>query len=733
MRETIKQIEERRAEKVKKNISYKFLNWKLFNFNILHNITATKRTGQGKNRSYPNCFIMADTETSKDPKRIKGGINHVVIWTISLRSMGFNWVTLWGNKPSELTRTIELMKYHIRSDDLIIYWHNMGYDWIFIRKFMFNRFGYPKEQLSTKPHFPILFRWENGLTFKDSYILAGRSLERWAKDMNVEHQKACGKWDYDRIRNQDFTPDPDEAEYIEHDTLAGVECLDALRIQLNKKYGTMPFTATGIPREELRNISRKNRGRRIFNHMVPSYETYIKLERSFHGGYTHNNRYLSSLYNEDLLKNVVCYDLTSSYPFALCSGLYPMERFTALDEDLSPEDILNDRNYGYIMKLIMIAPKLKDPFEVMPVLQYSKCSNCCINPVIDNGRILEADYLEIYINSVDLELIYKQYDAKEWICTECECAELDYLPRWMTDYVFKCFSDKQLLKGGDPVMYAMAKSKVNSIFGMCVQKSIRVSDIEDFETGDYSKEKPQEGETRDAQYRRLYQKFCDSRSSFLAYQWGCWCTSIAMRQLFYLSLCIKKDPESRIKRWIYSDTDSIYSDSWDEKKVERFNKFCRDALKLNKYGAAYDKEGREYWLGTAVSHPTEDKYSEFVVVGPKRYCGRCIDDNKLHITVAGVPKKGAECLKDDINNFTKDFIFKGEETGKLTHFYNYVDDIFIDEYGNECGDSIDLAPCDYKLDDSGDAGKYLDQIMFSESELFELEVNSFEEEYKSLL
>ena len=32
------------------------------------------------------------------------------------------------------------------------------------------------------------------------------------------------------------------------------------------------------------------------------------------------------------------------------------------------------------------------------------------------------------------------------------------------------------------------------------------------------------------------------------------------------------------------------------------------------------------------------------------------------------------------------------------HTYHYVDDIYIDENGNEAGDSIDLSPCDYLLD-----------------------------------
>lgn len=105
---------------------------------------------------------------------------------------------------------------------------------------------------------------------------------------------------------------------------------------------------------------------------------------------------------------------------------------------------------------------------------------------------------------------------------------------------------------------------------------------------------------------------------------------------------------------------------------------------------------REYWLGIA---EFDGSYYEFKVQGAKRYCGRSVDDNELHITVAGVPKKnGAKCLNDDINKFTKGFIFDGNITGKLTHTYIYIDDIYIDKYGNETGDSVDLTKCDYLLD-----------------------------------
>ena len=89
----------------------------------------------------------------------------------------------------------------------------------------------------------------------------------------------------------------------------------------------------------------------------------------------------------------------------------------------------------------------------------------------------------------------------------------------------------------------------------------------------------------------------------------------------------------------------------------------------------------------------------FKYVGAKRYCGRSYEDNELHITVAGVPKKAAACLKDDITVFKTNFVFDGKTSGKKLHTYRHVDDIYIDEFGNETGDSIDLSPCDYKLDE----------------------------------
>ena len=104
---------------------------------------------------------------------------------------------------------------------------------------------------------------------------------------------------------------------------------------------------------------------------------------------------------------------------------------------------------------------------------------------------------------------------------------------------------------------------------------------------------------------------------------------------------------------------------------------------------------REFWVG--VVEP-DGEYSEFIALHSKCYAARDRGSGKIKLTVAGVPKKkGAECLQDDLANFRDGFVFPGDQTGKLTHFYFNIPAIYTDENGNEHGSSIDLAPCDYKI------------------------------------
>ena len=673
-------------------LEYVYCHYKKFNYNILKYIWNLRSAGMGDYRTMNDVIIMADTETSKKepdifhPERRKNRYDthesHVVCWTISIRAYHHNICTLYGRKPSKLIETLLRIHDHMGGEKTTIFFHNLSYDHIFCRKFAYRLLGLPVHQLNTKSQYPIYIEYANGMIIKDSLILAQRNLDKWAKDLGAEHLKAVGKWDYDKIRNQSDPLDADELEYIEHDTLAGVECLDKTMEALGKNITSLPMTATGIPREQTRKRGRR-KAHEFFTKIALTLKQYKKFTKIFHGGYTHGNRhYIDTLITEKLFGDLIrCRDFASSYPFILCCMKMPMEKFTPMPNCSYREILDASEDFAFAFKFIATNIRLKSDMEPMPALQFSKCEKT-VNAILDNGRLLAANYCEIFLNELDLEVIAEQYDFDLHICCDVEMAAKDYLPRWFTDYVFEAFTDKTMRKGGDKVLYSIAKALVNSLYGMTAQKSLKENIIEDYLTGEFITQEFADEEEE-------YTKYLNKMTSILPYQWGVWTTSAAFRNVHRLAKCCRVP--------LYMDTDSCYGVDWDMLKLKAYNQWCKDMLTANNYGPVI-RDGKEYWLGVAEHNGDEDTYTEFKYEGAKRYCGRCLADGKLHTTVAGVPKCGAECLEDDINNFHPGFVFDGTRTGKKTHVYFIKENIYIDENGNETGDSISLIPCDYELD-----------------------------------
>ena len=657
-------------EKHIQNHEYCCIFYKDFDYKILHSIMYVTKPGRGSER-ISDCIMMLDTESSKsDPDVIAE--NHLVAWTISIRAFHTNVCTLYGHRPTECIECLDMIMESLSGNKYYFYVYNLSWDWVFLRKFLIREYDIPVKQLNTKSHYPIYIEFENGLILRDALCLAQRKLEKWAKDMNVDHQKAVGSWDYDLIRNQDHVFTPEEIHYIENDTLAGVECIDVLMTSLNKRIYNMPWTATGIPRDEVKRRGKANKGNVNFKKQLLEYQEQQTMQHVFHGGYTHGNRLY---YNDTVYGTIDCYDFASSYPYCMLSEKFPAEKFTRV-KDCSMDDILADPDNAYFFKLVMINVELRDYMEPMPCLQFSKCLKT-VNADIDNGRITSCDYAEIWLTEVDLGVLRAQYTMEKHICINVYAAYKDYLPRWYTDYIYDLFRQKTELKGKDPVLYGVAKGKLNSLYGMTVQRPVPVTLIEDYITGEYEAERMDPEEE--------YEKYANKRGNVLNYQIGVWVTAYAFRNLFVLGSCAGT--------WLYSDTDSCYGLKWDMERLERYNNICKSKLKMNGYGPVIHN-GREYWLGVA-EH--DGRYTEFKVIHAKCYCGRSEEDGQLHITVAGVPKNGAEVLNDDIENFRPGCIFPGTVTGKKTYTYFFMEDIHIDKNGNEIGDSIDLSPCDYLL------------------------------------
>ena len=102
---------------------------------------------------------------------------------------------------------------------------------------------------------------------------------------------------------------------------------------------------------------------------------------------------------------IKAYDFTSSYPYCLLAFKYPMEKFSRITSNLKILDILNTMDdYAYVFKFECIGAELKDLHEAMPYFQFSKCTKIN-NEILDNGRILQCDYAEIYITEQDLYIL----------------------------------------------------------------------------------------------------------------------------------------------------------------------------------------------------------------------------------------------------------------------------------------------------------------------------------------
>ena len=658
--------------------------WSDFDFSILKYISARRKPNH-KGTTYNDIIMMADTETSRK-KDIYDEPNHICAWSLSLRAYNHNIATLWGQDPDDLTETIQRILDNMSGDETYLYWHNMPYDWCFIRKFMFKRFGLPESQLNVKPLYPLTIRFENGLIMRDSLMLAQRSLEKWAKDLDVEHQKAVGSWDYKKIRTQHDILSPEELKYIECDVLAGVECINATMDALNKNISSIPLTATGIPRGEARLIGKKNRAYYLFLAQTPEdYHLQIIYQAVFHGGYTHNNRYTCGK-----VLPALCMDFASSYPYCALAFKYPSEKFWKIKTKMSADYIRrNADRYCMIFKIKVTNLDLKDLHFPMPVLSHAK-SELTLNAICDNGKVLRADYFECYMTEIDFLLfdqIYK-YDEKTIQFEDVYASYKDYLPKWFTDYVYQCFINKTQLKGVDKVRYQIEKAKLNAVaYGMIAQQPCKPLIEEHYDTGLY--EIPV-----DFDPFKEYEKHLKNHNNFLPYHWCMYVTSYAQFNLFTLGMtCVDYKNGAQ---WLYSDTDSVYATAFDMDKVKKYNEDCKKRLSDRGYGAV-NFNGRDYWLGVA---ELDGEYSEFKGLHSKCYAVREKESGKLKITVAGVPKKGVETLKDDLKNFHTGTCFPGKISGKLQHKYFMVNDIYVDEKGNKTGDSIDLSECDYIIKDA---------------------------------
>lgn len=617
---------------------------------------------------------------------------------------GINGKCVRGRTWEEFLNLIDkLVKYYHLSVEkrLVVYVHNLAYEFQWFK----NRFKwYNVFALDTRE--PVYAITTRGIEFRCSYVLSGMSLEKVGENLTkYKVKKLKGDLDYYKLRTPETPLTDKEWGYILNDGLVVMAYIQEL-IEREGSIKALPITKTGFVRNLFRSktLAGKNKytyGKLIRN-LALTLPEYQELKKTYIGGFTHaNHNYVGKT-----CEKVSSFDFTSSYPAVMIGEKYPMTKPREV-EIKDEKDLLKYLElYACMFKLTL--------YNVSPIFDnehYISRSHCteCEHYVLDNGRVVSASKLSIYVTEQDYKIIAKTYDWTSMEITNFYVMNKDYLPIDYVKTVLELYQNKTTLKGveGKEVEYQVSKENVNSAYGMTVTDPCRCEILFDAIEG-WSRETPD--------YEELLDKYNKSTQRFLYYAWGVWITAYARANLWSGILEFGKD-------YIYSDTDSlkVFNKDKHQSYIDNYNKEITN--KINRCLKEYDIpletacpktiKGELKPLGV---WDYEGTYDMFKTLGAKRYM--YVEDNQLHITIAGVGKKaGAEYLMwkyktiDKVfKNFNEGLIFPssyGEEgknaSGKLCHTYidGYVSGEVEDYLGHKARfeefSLVYLEPTEYSL------------------------------------
>ena len=611
---------------------------------------------------------------------------------------------------------------------LVVYVHNLSYEFQFLKGiYSF----YPDDVFAVASRKVVEADMWGCFEFRCSYKLTNMSLKQFTSKMMVKHQKLSGEeFDYGVKRYPWTELTDEELEYCINDVLGLVEAVNALMARDGDTLQNIPLTSTGYLR---RNAKRSLKDGYVHHNVgysiLPDIDTYRALREAFRGGNTHANRY----YAGDIVENVHSADRSSSYPAVMCNCEFPMSAFTPiLPKDLNPDYIsrcITIRHKALLLRIGIKNLRLRDPFWGCPYLSKDKCRN--IHKAVDtedNGRILEAEYLETTITDIDLKIIMEEYKG-EIIFLQGWYASYKKLPQALINEVIKYYKDKTELKGvaGQEIFYDKAKALLNSLYGMMAQDPVKHNLIFK-QIGDWEEDTSLTDE-------EILGK--SNQKAFLAYQWGVWVTAHS-RDALERGIRLVHDTEGA--DFIYCDTDSVkYTGTvdWSSYNADRVAE-CMDSGSY-----ATDPKGITHYMGVFETEDLKDTgyaYRYFKTLGAKKYAYverevemwtekgkigdweytyRKIGTGRTHCTIAGVNKKkgGKELDKHGgLSAFAEGFVFR--EAGGTQAVYNdtpQMDHVDIEGRTLPVTANVAILPSEYTL---GITGEYERIIKYSKKYLY---------------
>lgn len=559
---------------------------------------------------------------------------------------------------------------------LIVYVHNLPYEFQFIRK----RFQWA-DVFAMDSREVVYAVTTDGIEFRCSEKLSNRSLAQVGENLVLHRiRKMEGDLDYSLPRNR-LTPLTDkERRYMLHDVLVVMAYIDELR-HTEGSLLYIPLTNTGFVRNHCRKETvgkKENKAYRSLMHRLTlDKETYLLCKMAFMGGFTHAN----ALWSRGIEFGVDSYDETSAYPTVMCSEKFPMSKPYRINVK-SREGLFNLME-RFCVLMDVTFNDVDEKFTSDHYVSQSKCIEI-EGEKTDNGRVVRAKKIRMVLTDIDFKIIDRTYCYESMTVNNCLIFRKEYLPKEFVSCILDFYEKKTTLKDvvGSESEYGKMKNMLNACYGMTVTDICRDEIL--YEDDDWIKSNGDVDSSLKA--------YNESHNRFLFYPWGIWVTAYARWNLWQAILELGDD-------YIYSDTDSVKELNYDRhvkwfedynSNVRRKIEVCLTTLGIDpKRACPKNSKGKEKPMGV---WEHEGRFKEFKTLGAKRYI-MVTEDDKLLLTVSGVAKKnGVRFLLDRyrtpheaVRNFDDSLVFPAsyevevngkKETrdgcGKRTH--TYIDD-----------------------------------------------------------
>lgn len=575
--------------------------------------------GTKKQAYYRDMVCAFDIETSRIMH--EGEMHSIMyVWQFAITDKAHKTIVIYMGRTWDTYRIItDAIDYACGEDFVVVYVHNLSYE----MQFLSGIYNFENDGVFCMNPHKILKAVTGQIEYRCSMLHSNMSLSRWLSNLGTPHQKLSGEeYDYSKVRYA-WTPlSQMELTYGIHDVLGLVEAIYTEMEKDGDTLYTIPLTSTGYVRRNVKRAMKPIAHQLIQTQLRLEADVFEMLQQAFRGGDTHANRYFTNR----ILKNVHSRDRSSSYPDVILNHQFPMTRFRRNCYVVTLDDIIEDisvRDRACLAEIQIWHYAQYDMYNGFPYLSYSKCRHV-VNPVLDNGRILSADYLETTVTDIDLRIIIKETSDDSIIMAKrYYSAKYGNLPEPIKEEVRKYYRDKTELKGNPEMDYYYMKSKnlLNSIYGLMVQNPCKQSIL--YDDGEYNEDT--------IPIEELLEKY--NRKSFTAYQHGVYVTAWARWEL--------RKALWKVGRWaVYCDTDSVkYIGDAD------FSQMNKEYVEASKKSGAYatDAKGVTHYMGV---YEDEGVYDRFATLGAKKYAFE--KNGKLHITIAGVNKaKGAEELAEN--------------------------------------------------------------------------------------